>query len=77
MPSLESFPILPITDDLIVQDEPMGSKDKFWCQLPADVANGASRGQVFKFHFWPRDLPQTLFAHRRSNPHRPQFRSQK
>ena len=38
MPSLEAFPILPITDDLIVQDEPMGSKDKFWCQLPDDAA---------------------------------------
>ena len=39
MPDLEAFPILPITDDLIVQDEPMGSKDKFWCQLPDDAAN--------------------------------------
>lgn len=39
MPSLEAFPILPITDDMIVQDEPMGSKDKFWCQLPDNAAN--------------------------------------
>ncbi len=39
MPSLEAFPIPPITDDLIVPDEPMGSQDKFWCQLPDDAAN--------------------------------------
>ena len=34
MPALEPFPIIPLTDDMILQDEPMGSKDKFWCQLP-------------------------------------------
>ena len=27
---------------MIVQDEPMGSKDKFWCQLPDDAADGGS-----------------------------------
>ena len=42
MPPLEAFPIIPITDDLIVQDEPMGSKDKFWCQLPDNAAGGDS-----------------------------------
>ena len=46
MPPLEPFPIIPITDDLIVQDEPMGSKDKFWCQLPDDVAGRASAAGI-------------------------------
>src|SRR4051812_43391861 len=32
-----TFPILEITKDMILGDEPMGSKEKFWCRI---VANG-------------------------------------
>jgi len=55
MPALEAFPIIPITDDMIVQDEPMGSKDKFWCQLPADAAGGGR--WLFK---QPRPEPEKI-----------------
>src|SRR6267142_292003 len=34
------FPIFQITEEMILQDEPMGSKDKVWCQLPAELGNG-------------------------------------
>ena len=34
---------------------------------------GRNRGQVFKFHFWPRNLPLTLIPHHRFNPHRTSF----
>ena len=37
--TLEPFPIIPLTDDMILQDEPLGSNDKFWCQLPDDRHN--------------------------------------
>ena len=47
MPALEPFPIIPLTDDMILQDEPMGSKDKFWCQLPDDVAGGQTAARNF------------------------------
>ena len=36
----EPFPIVQLTEDMILQDEPMGSKDKFWCQLPPAAAGG-------------------------------------
>ena len=39
MPS-EPFPIFQITEAMILQDEPMGSKDKVWCQLPNEQGNG-------------------------------------
>ena len=39
MPALEPFPIIPLTDDMILQDEPLGSKDKFWYPLPDDRHN--------------------------------------
>ncbi len=55
MPPLEAFPIIPITDDMIVQDEPMGSKDKFWCQLPDDAAGGGR--WLFK---QPRPEPEKI-----------------
>ena len=35
------------------------------------------RGQVFKFHFWPCDLPLTHFSHRYSNRHRTPFATPK
>jgi len=38
--SLKPFPIFSITDAMIRQDEPMGSKDKVWCELPPGVADG-------------------------------------
>jgi hypothetical protein len=34
------FPIFQITEGMILQDEPMGSKDKVWCQLPTELGNG-------------------------------------
>ena len=34
------FPIVSITDAMILQEEPMGSKDKFWCQLPEEAGSG-------------------------------------
>lgn len=37
---LDYFPIISITEAMILQDEPMGSKDKFWCQLPPEVVGG-------------------------------------
>jgi hypothetical protein len=37
---IEPFPIVPITDDMILQDEPMGSKDKCWCQLTTELGGG-------------------------------------
>ena len=37
---LEPFAIFQITEAMILQDEPMGSKDKVWCQLPAELGNG-------------------------------------
>jgi hypothetical protein len=37
---LEPFGIIQITESMIVQDEPMGSKEKFWCQLPAELGDG-------------------------------------
>ena len=57
MPALEAFPILPITDDLIVQDEPMGSKDKFWCQLPDDAAGARAGVRSSNFIFGPAIYP--------------------
>ena len=37
---LEPFAIFQITEAMILQDEPMGSKDKVWCQLPEELGNG-------------------------------------
>ena len=37
---LEPFAVFQITDSMIVQDEPMGSKEKFWCQLPPELGDG-------------------------------------
>jgi len=37
---LSPFPIISITEAMILQDEPMGSKDKFWCQLSPMTAGG-------------------------------------
>ncbi|MEO7298007.1 MAG: HipA domain-containing protein [Verrucomicrobiota bacterium] len=36
----EPFAIFQITETMILQDEPMGSKDKVWCQLPKELGNG-------------------------------------
>jgi len=36
----QPFPVIRITDDMILQDEPMGGKDKFWCQFPTETAGG-------------------------------------
>ena len=52
---LDPFPIIQITDDMIVQDEPMGGKDKFWCQLPPDVSGGGR--WLFK---QPRQEPEKM-----------------
>jgi hypothetical protein len=38
--SQKPFPIFQITEDMILQDEPMGSKDKIWCHLPPELGNG-------------------------------------
>lgn len=51
----EPFPIIPITDAMILQDEPMGSKDKFWCQLPPEAAGGGR--WLFKE---PRQEPEKI-----------------
>ena len=51
----EPFPIIPIPDAVIRQDEPMGSKDKFWCELPADLAGGGR--WLFK---QPRQEPEKI-----------------
>jgi hypothetical protein len=37
---LEPFIIYQITEAMILQDEPMGSKDKVWCQLPPESLGG-------------------------------------
>jgi hypothetical protein len=37
---LEPFTIYQITEAMILQDEPMGSKDKVWCQLPTELGGG-------------------------------------
>lgn len=37
---VEPFAIFQITEAMILQDEPMGSKDKVWCQLPAELGSG-------------------------------------
>jgi hypothetical protein len=34
------FTIYEITEAMILQDEPMGSKDKVWCQLPPEFLGG-------------------------------------
>ena len=52
---LEAFPIFPITDAMIRQDEPMGSKDKFWCELPPEAAGGGR--WLFKE---PRQEPEKM-----------------
>ena len=54
MPALEPFHIIPITDDMVLDDEPMGSKDKFWCQLPTDLGGGR---WLFKT---PRQEPEKI-----------------
>jgi hypothetical protein len=51
---IEPFPIAPITDDMILQDEPMGSKDKWWCQLTTELGGGR---WLFK---QPRQQPQNI-----------------
>jgi len=51
----EPFPIIQITDEMILQDEPMGGKDKFWCQLPDDAAGGGR--WLFK---QPRQEPEKM-----------------
>lgn len=38
--SPEPFSIFQITEAMILQDEPMGSKDKVWCQMPEALGNG-------------------------------------
>jgi hypothetical protein len=37
---VEPFGIFRITEGMIQQDEPMGSKEKVWCQLPTELGNG-------------------------------------
>jgi len=34
------FPVVQIEEEMILPDEPMGIKDKVWCQLPAELGNG-------------------------------------
>ena len=51
---IEPFPIAPITDDMILQDEPMGSKDKCWCQLTTELGGGR---WLFK---QPRQQPENI-----------------
>lgn len=46
------YPIIAVTEDMIRNDEPMGSKDKFWCELPQ--ASGVEGHWLFKH---PRDEP--------------------
>jgi hypothetical protein len=36
----DPFTVFQITEEMILQDEPMGSKDKVWCQLPEELGNG-------------------------------------
>lgn len=35
-----TFPIIPVTEAMILQDEPMGTKDKYWCALPPEMLGG-------------------------------------
>jgi hypothetical protein len=51
---IEPFPIVPITNDMILQDEPMGSKDKCWCQLTTELGGGR---WLFK---QPRQQPENI-----------------
>lgn len=37
---MSAFTIVPITEQMIRYDEPMGSKDKFWCELPNNLCGG-------------------------------------
>ncbi len=37
---MAAFPIIPVTAAMVRQDEPMGSKDKFWCELPPEAGGG-------------------------------------
>ena len=52
---LEPFPIIQITDAMILLDEPMGGKDKFWCQLPPEASGGGR--WLFK---QPRQEPEKM-----------------
>lgn len=34
------FPIIQLTEASVLYDEPMGTKDKFWCQVPGESGGG-------------------------------------
>lgn len=34
------YPVFQITEEMVLQDEPMGSKDKRWCELPPEMGGG-------------------------------------
>ena len=47
---MDSYPIIAVTEEMIRHDEPMGSKEKFWCEIP--VESGFGGHWLFKH---PRD----------------------
>ncbi len=49
---MDTYPIIAVTEEMIRHDEPMGSKDKFWCELPPESKFGGR--WLFKH---PRDEP--------------------
>jgi len=38
--TVEPYEVVPIAMDMILLDEPMGSKDKYWCQLTSELGGG-------------------------------------